>query len=124
MSDKRMGEVFAQDQVPLPRYDPRLGAHADRRIFHAINPDRIYDYSTLELARKAGLDDVGKYPMYGPANPGDYPEYGTNIERDQGFQRFPVINRMVNPEQFRDMLSRKQESPNAVWSFEDRFRGM
>jgi hypothetical protein len=118
MSDKRMGALFDQSRyAPLPQSDPREDMRRLDRLRMEIYPEE-------KLAREAGIDDIGRYPVYGPPNPELHPGTDAGMERAQGLTRYPVINRMVSPERFHDALTRMPESPNAVWSFDDRFRGM
>lgn len=81
MSEKRMGEMFAQDRVPLPRRDPRerpaavddareQAMIAARHIGRMANPERFSDALTrmplstapVEYEPSYYADPLGRFP--------------------------------------------------------------
>jgi hypothetical protein len=114
VSDKRMGEVFALDRVPLPRL-------------------RDADPSG-QIGRDAGIEDIRS--RYGPNVLPGYSGTAAAAERAARKPEHPGapyywdmvattgVGAMANPERFHDAQMRMPESPNAVWMFDDRFRGM
>jgi hypothetical protein len=127
-ADRRMSEMFRQDQYPpadqypLPRLDPRLyGVLAKQRATETARAAKE------PLVRDSGVLDLGRRPFqYG--KPESYiqqsPEELDAI-RDTHDQMLARMGRgQIDPERFSDMLTRRPESPNAVWLFDDRFRGM
>jgi hypothetical protein len=118
MSDRRMGQVFDQGSygsVPLP--DPRKDWVLNR-----------------ELARDAGVEDIRS--NYGPNVLRGYSGTKAAAERAARKPDHPGapyywdmvattgVGAMATPERFHDVQTGWPESPNAVWMFDDRFRGM
>jgi hypothetical protein len=119
MSDKRMGEVFAQDKYPQPlqkrgrladTYDDLAKLYAER-----VDP-------TGQISGDAGLRDIGKW-QYGPPKP-YFKLAPWQQEHASDMRAFQGMANMINPERFNAAQQSWPESPNAIWSFDDRFRGM
>jgi hypothetical protein len=127
MTDKRMGEVFAQDRIPLPRYDPRRSGDAQQRL-EELQAGLLQGsrYPQGQLSVDAGVGDIGNRPFqYG--KPESYiqpsPEELHAIRAEHDRWTSQVGRGLINPERFRAAQQGWPESPNAVWSFDDRFRG-
>jgi hypothetical protein len=143
VSDKRvMSEMFRQDdyppadQYPLPRPDPRHLMSTARSALEDLRKRRESNDQAAALIHAAQVDpggqltrDAGIYDIAKHAGHSFVPERGG---RESGLAAFnamagaagPSQYSTVDPVRFSQMLESRPESPNAVWAFDDRFRGM
>lgn len=110
--DKRMGELFAQDRVPLPRPDPRDDEQYQKFMLNMFDFDRRSPFFYGEadspaLSRAAGIEDIDARRVYPrPGARTRQPEPNEDVSREQGFLAGQGISRRVNPERFSDALTR------------------